>query len=99
MAVVLSGCGVYDGTEIQEASAALVALSREGCHVQCYAPDQNQAHVIDHSKGLETSGERNCLAEAARIARGDIRVRISSLTFLFLSLTLFLSIATFRSPG
>lgn len=33
VAVVLAGCGVYDGTEIHEASAVLVHLSRGGATV------------------------------------------------------------------
>ncbi|XP_033003011.1 glutamine amidotransferase-like class 1 domain-containing protein 3A, mitochondrial [Lacerta agilis] len=73
VAVVLSGCGVYDGTEIHEASAILVHLSREGASVQMYAPDISQMHVIDHGKGQPAEGEsRNVLAESARIARGKI---------------------------
>ncbi|KFV83711.1 hypothetical protein N308_06048, partial [Struthio camelus australis] len=70
---VLSGCGVYDGTEIHEASAILVHLSRGGAEVQMYAPDVPQMHVIDHSKGQPAEAEsRNVLVESARIARGKI---------------------------
>ncbi|KAM6986085.1 glutamine amidotransferase-like class 1 domain-containing protein 3, mitochondrial isoform 2-T2 [Aplochiton taeniatus] len=70
---VLSGCGVYDGTEIHEASAILVHLSRGGAEVQMYAPDISQMHVIDHSKGQPAETEsRNVLSESARIARGNI---------------------------
>ncbi|XP_066497232.1 glutamine amidotransferase-like class 1 domain-containing protein 3, mitochondrial [Hoplias malabaricus] len=73
VAVVLSGCGVYDGTEIHEASAILVHLSRGGAEVQMFAPDVSQMHVIDHSKGQPAEKEtRNVLAESARIARGNI---------------------------
>ncbi|KAL7881480.1 hypothetical protein AOLI_G00083280 [Acnodon oligacanthus] len=73
VAVVLSGCGVYDGTEIHEASAILVHLSREGAEVQMFAPDVTQMHVIDHGKGQPAEKEsRNVLAESARIARGNI---------------------------
>nr|XP_033797352.1 glutamine amidotransferase-like class 1 domain-containing protein 3A, mitochondrial isoform X2 [Geotrypetes seraphini] len=57
VAVVLSGCGVYDGTEIHEASAILVHLSRKGADVQIYAPDIPQMHVIDHSKGQAAEAE------------------------------------------
>uniref|UniRef100_H3A773 Glutamine amidotransferase class 1 domain containing 3 n=1 Tax=Latimeria chalumnae TaxID=7897 RepID=H3A773_LATCH len=72
-AVVLSGCGVYDGSEIHEASAILVHLSRGGADVQVFAPNVPQMHVIDHSKGQPAEGEsRNVLAESARIARGNI---------------------------
>ncbi|CAB1346912.1 unnamed protein product [Coregonus sp. 'balchen'] len=73
VAVVLSGCGVYDGTEIHEASAILVHLSRGGAEVQMYAPDVSQMHVIDHGKGAPAENEsRNVLSESARIARGNI---------------------------
>uniref|UniRef100_A0A3B3S255 Glutamine amidotransferase class 1 domain containing 3 n=1 Tax=Paramormyrops kingsleyae TaxID=1676925 RepID=A0A3B3S255_9TELE len=70
---VLSGCGVYDGTEIHEASAILVHLSRGGAQVRMFAPDVAQMHVIDHGKGQPAEGEsRNVLSESARIARGSI---------------------------
>ncbi|KAM9038660.1 putative glutamine amidotransferase-like class 1 domain-containing protein 3B, mitochondrial [Sarcophilus harrisii] len=73
VAVILSGSGVYDGTEIHEASAILVHLSREGAEVKMYAPDISQMHVIDHTKGQPTENEkRNVLVESARIARGKV---------------------------
>lgn len=73
VALVLSGCGVYDGTELHEASAALVHLSRGGAEVQIFAPDIPQMHVIDHTKGQPSESEsRNVLTESARIARGKI---------------------------
>ena len=71
--VVLSGCGVYDGAEIHEATLTLYFLDRAGTEILCMAPDVSQMHVIDHTKG-EPSGEaRNVLCESSRIARGDIR--------------------------
>ena len=71
--VVLSGCGVYDGTEVHESVITLLALNRAGAEVQCMAPDMDQLHVINHLTGEEAPGEtRNVLVEAARIARGDI---------------------------
>ncbi|XP_064631402.1 glutamine amidotransferase-like class 1 domain-containing protein 3, mitochondrial [Lineus longissimus] len=73
VALVLSGCGVYDGTEIHEASACLVHLSRGGATVSMFAPNTDQMHVIDHTKGAPSEGEkRNVLVESARIARGNI---------------------------
>ena len=33
IAVVLSGCGVYDGSEIHETAAAMAALTRGGAEV------------------------------------------------------------------
>lgn len=86
--VVLSGCGVYDGTEIHEAVITLLALDRAGATAVCMAPDVDQAHVIDHRTGEETGERRNVLAESARIARGDVRniqdVRASELDALIL---------------
>ncbi|QNM97918.1 isoprenoid biosynthesis glyoxalase ElbB [Chitinimonas koreensis] len=73
VAVVLSGCGFLDGAEITEAVSTLVCLSQAGIAYQCYAPDRNQMHVVDHARGAPTDEQRNVLAEAARIARGDIR--------------------------
>nr|XP_036850758.1 glutamine amidotransferase-like class 1 domain-containing protein 3A, mitochondrial isoform X1 [Manis javanica] len=73
VALVLSGCGVYDGTELHEASAVLVHLSRGGAEVQIFAPDIPQMHVVDHTKGQPSETEtRNVLTESARIARGKI---------------------------
>uniref|UniRef100_A0A8C9VWR6 Glutamine amidotransferase class 1 domain containing 3 n=1 Tax=Scleropages formosus TaxID=113540 RepID=A0A8C9VWR6_SCLFO len=69
---VLSGCGVYDGTEIHEASAVLVHLSRGEAQVQMFAPNISQMHVIDHCKGQPSEESRNVLSESARIARGNI---------------------------
>uniref|UniRef100_A0A8D1JH19 Glutamine amidotransferase-like class 1 domain-containing protein 3A, mitochondrial n=1 Tax=Sus scrofa TaxID=9823 RepID=A0A8D1JH19_PIG len=57
VALVLSGCGVYDGTELHEASAILVHLSRGGAKVQIFAPDVPQMHVVDHAKGQPSEGE------------------------------------------
>ncbi|NP_001167509.1 uncharacterized protein LOC100381155 [Xenopus laevis] len=72
VAVVLSGCGVFDGTEIHEASAILVHLSRAGAEVKMFAPDVPQMHVVDHSKGQPSQESRNVLVESARLARGNI---------------------------
>jgi enhancing lycopene biosynthesis protein 2 len=73
-AVVLSGCGVYDGTEIHEAVSVLIHLSRLGAAYQCFAPDKPQMHVVNHATGQPAAGEhRNVLIESARIARGNIR--------------------------
>lgn len=72
VAVVLSGSGRADGSEITEAVSVLVHLSRVGAEVTCFAPDVAQADVIDHVTGKPTGEKRNVLTEAARIARGSI---------------------------
>ena len=71
--VVLSGCGVYDGTEIHEAVLTLLALDRAGAQAVCFAPDKTQLHVINHLSGDEMPESRNVLAESARIARGNVQ--------------------------
>ncbi|CCK17104.1 Sigma cross-reacting protein 27A [Cronobacter universalis NCTC 9529] len=40
--VVLSGCGVYDGSEIHEAVITLLALARNGAQAVCFAPDNHK---------------------------------------------------------
>lgn len=72
-AVLLSGCGVYDGSEIQEAVFTLLSISENGASYQCFAPNIDQHHVINHLTGEEMNEKRNALTEAARIARGDIK--------------------------
>lgn len=73
IAVILAGCGVYDGSEIHESVLALLRLSQQGVQVQCFAPDIAQHHVINHLTGEEMAESRNVLVEAARIARGNVR--------------------------
>jgi len=72
--VILSGCGVYDGSEIHEAVITLLAIDRCGAEAVCMAPNVPQMHVVNHLTGEPAGGEsRNVLVESARIARGKIR--------------------------
>ncbi|ODS24785.1 isoprenoid biosynthesis protein ElbB [Candidatus Endobugula sertula] len=73
VAVVLSGCGVYDGAEINETVLTLLSLEENGIQYQCFAPDIEQYHVINHLTGEETNGKRNVLQEASRIVRGNCK--------------------------
>ncbi|MGB0361342.1 MAG: isoprenoid biosynthesis protein ElbB, partial [Endozoicomonas sp.] len=73
IAVVLSGSGVYDGSEIHEAVLTFLNIELSGSTYQCFAPDITQHHVVNHLTGEETHEKRNVLVEAARIARGDIK--------------------------
>jgi len=74
VAVVLAGCGVYDGAEVNEAVLTLLALEQQGATYQCFAPNIDQLHVINHLTGEVMAGEtRNVLVEAARIARGKVQ--------------------------
>ncbi len=73
VAVILSGCGVYDGAEIHESVITLLRLDQRGAQVQCFAPNVMQHHVIDHLTGAEMPESRNVLVESARIARGQMK--------------------------
>lgn len=73
VAVVLSGSGIFDGSEIHESVITLLALDRFGAEVSILAPDIPQMHVINHITGEEMNESRNVLIESARIARGDIK--------------------------
>ncbi|MBU8869347.1 MAG: isoprenoid biosynthesis glyoxalase ElbB [Gemmatimonadales bacterium] len=74
VAVILSGCGVFDGSEIHEACAALLALSRAGAEAVICAPAGNQMHVVNHLAGEPNEqATRSILEESARIARGEIQ--------------------------
>jgi enhancing lycopene biosynthesis protein 2 len=87
--VILSGCGVFDGSEIHEAVITLLAIDRAGAEAICMAPDVPQMHVVNHLTGEVAGGEtRNVLVESARIARGKIRdlreVQVNEFDALFL---------------
>jgi len=71
--VVLSGCGVNDGSEIHESVITMLALDRSGVDMVLMAPNIDQLHVINHYTGSEMDESRNVLMESARIARGKIR--------------------------
>ena len=71
--VVLSGCGVNDGSEIHEATLLLLAIDKLGAKAACFAPDKVQAGVANHYNGKPGADIRNMLIESARIARGAIR--------------------------
>jgi enhancing lycopene biosynthesis protein 2 len=73
VAVILSGCGVFDGAEIHESVLTLLALDRANARITCAAPDVPQHHVINHLTQQPVPGEtRNVLVESARIARGKV---------------------------
>jgi len=72
-AIILSGCGVYDGAEIHEATLSMLAIAKNNATYEIFAPDIQQHHVINHITGEEMQETRNVLVESARIARGKIR--------------------------
>ena len=73
IAIILSGCGVFDGSEIYESVLTLLRLEQNSAQYECFAPNINQHHVINHLTGEEMPEQRNVLVEAARLARGEIK--------------------------
>ncbi|QDK36625.1 isoprenoid biosynthesis glyoxalase ElbB [Bdellovibrio sp. NC01] len=72
IAVVLSGSGYLDGSEITEAVSLLIALNQAGAEVSCFAPEV-ELSVVNHIDGKATGEKRSVLVEAARIARGHVQ--------------------------
>jgi len=72
VALILSGCGVFDGAEIHESTLCLLALAQAGHRAACFAPDIPQRDVINHLTSEPMEEQRNVLVESARIARGKI---------------------------
>jgi len=70
--VMLSGCGVFDGAEIHEATITLLSIDQLGAQAICMAPDI-EFDVVNHLTQKETNERRNVLVESARIARGNIQ--------------------------
>ena len=69
--VLLAGCGLGDGSCIEEVILTYTALDQHGCD---YTPVAEGVSVpsIDHLTE-QTAEKRNILIEAARIGRGRIR--------------------------
>ena len=72
IAVVLSGCGNMDGSEIHESTCTLLNIEKQGAQYQCFAPNINQSSVINHLSRRNEMESRGVLIESARIARGNI---------------------------
>jgi hypothetical protein len=51
VAVVLCGCGVYDGVELIEAASTIIHLSKHNANISFYAPNIEQLHVVNHLTG------------------------------------------------
>ncbi|WP_447527771.1 isoprenoid biosynthesis glyoxalase ElbB [Vreelandella sp. TE19] len=74
VAVILAGCGAYDGSEIYETTLTLLRLDQLGIAYRAFAPDIDQHHVVNHLTQKAQDGEtRNVLEESARLMRGEIQ--------------------------
>ncbi len=72
-AVILSGCGSRDGSEIHEAVMLLLAIKQNNADYQCFSIDKEQTMVVNFITGEKMNEKRNVLIESARIARGNIK--------------------------
>lgn len=73
VAVLLSGCGIGDGSQIEEVILTYLALDKYQVDYICVAPDKNQLHTFNHfTESIEENDVRNILIESSRIGRGKI---------------------------
>lgn len=72
IAIILSGCGNRDGSELQETLSLMLAIDHRGWQYQCFAP-KGEYTVVSHLDGSEADSPRDIYMESARIARGNIR--------------------------
>lgn len=72
VAVVLSGCGNKDGTEITEAVSLMICLSSLGAELTYFAPNQ-EVHPKNFLTNETLPELRNVMNESARITRSQIR--------------------------
>ncbi|MFP3019329.1 MAG: isoprenoid biosynthesis glyoxalase ElbB [Arsenophonus sp.] len=78
IAIILSGCGVLDGSEIHESVFTILSLSQHGSEMCFLAPDREQLDVINHITGKKKEEKRNIMEEASRISRGKIESLLSA---------------------
>ncbi len=79
IAIILSGCGNRDGSELQECLSLMLAVDRRGWQYQCFAPE-GLFEVVPHIDVEDTEEEgtvldmeqRDIFVESARIARGNL---------------------------
>ncbi|MDK2953277.1 MAG: hypothetical protein PWQ27_660 [Kosmotoga sp.] len=70
--ILLSGCGLGDGTQIEEVMLTYLSLDKYGIDYITFAPNEMQHDVIDHYTEKPQNETRNILIESARIGRGKI---------------------------
>lgn len=73
IAIILNGCGSNDGSEIHESVSVMYAIDKLGACYQIFAPNQMQYQVVNHLTKEIMPEQRNCMIEAARIARGNVK--------------------------
>jgi len=72
-AVILSGCGNLDGSDLWEVVLLSYYLNKKGKNPVFFALDEEQKEVVDHLTKAITQESRNVLKESARIAWGGVK--------------------------
>ncbi len=73
IAVILSGCGYLDGSEITESISLFIELSKNNILYDVYAPNKSIDPAPHLDGKLLKPSPRNAMEESARITRGNIR--------------------------
>lgn len=71
-AMILAGCGVFDGSEIHEAVILLLTLKQQGYDVDFYTLDEPITQSISHTDQKPLDEKRDLMEMSGRIARGAI---------------------------
>jgi len=71
-AIILSGCGGIDGSEIHEAVCLMIAIKLANCDYMCFALNENQKYVFKANKMEQCNEARNMLIEASRLNHGKV---------------------------
>jgi len=71
-AILLSGCGYLDGSEVSEAVLAILHTDKLDIEYDVFAFNHNQEDVIDHITKKPENSKRNMMSEACRISRNII---------------------------
>lgn len=61
------------GSEVTEVVSLMIHLNKMFVDFECFVPNEEQLHVVNHNTGEVTQEKRNALVEAARITRGKVR--------------------------
>lgn len=72
VAIILAGCGTFDGSEPQESVCSILAIEEAGFTWRAFALDEDQQRVISHSNQSIINTKRNMMAEAGRLTHGKI---------------------------
>lgn len=72
-AILLSGCGVYDGSEVGEVILSLLAIEEQGATWDAFAPNRPSNQHIDHITNDHLQGDLSIMEQSARLVRGNIQ--------------------------